>query len=293
MLIRLTINGTLSVNGNSGTSSVPNQYLLTEPGPGGFRGGAYNSSLGEGDGLGPGGGLNQNNTFNGGYQSSYGNAQIVPLIGGSGASGYTYNYASSGGSGGGAILIAAGGTVTINGQITATPGKSDSGNSKDSGAGGGIRVVANQIAGNGAIDATPQGRTRVEANSLSFQLSITPNVALVSPGTMPVIFPPANSPTVRIVSLGGQTAPTDPRVNVVSSPDVSISTNAASAVTVILQTQNFPTTGTISVRVTPVFGNAWTAKASFLSGNATQAQWQLTAPIPLGYCVLQAHATIP
>ncbi|MGA2556835.1 MAG: hypothetical protein ABSG04_11250 [Verrucomicrobiota bacterium] len=278
----VTINGTVSVNGNNGTTSYPELQNLTEPGPGGFRGGAV-SSVGSGDGLGPGGGVSGVSAPT--YQTSYGNPQILPLIGGSG----TAQDGGSGGSGAGAILIVAAGTVSVNGAISAYPGAS--GRWGSLAAGGGIRVVANQISGNGIINAAPQGRTRMEANSISSQLNIIPNVALVSPGTTPVIWPPASAPTVSIVSVGGQPAPTDPVANVISSPDIGIQTN--SPVTVLLQTQNFPIAGAVALRLVPVYGPSSVLNASYVSGNTTLATWQLTAQIPVGYCVLQAHATAP
>jgi hypothetical protein len=291
----VTINGTVSVNGNNGVYNVVGEYLLTPPGPGGFRGGAYDPSIGNGDGLGLGGGVAGSSYGNasGTYQTSYGNPQILPLIGGSGASFVDRcSPGSSGASGAGAILMVAGGTVTVNGKITATPGTaSDNNCATDNGAGGGIRIVANQIAGNGSITATPQGRTRMEANSISQQLNITPNAALVSPGATPVIFPPASAPSVSIVSVGGAAAPSDPAANVISSPDIGLQTN--SPVTVVLQTQNFPSTGTVALRVVPVYGSSWSTNATFVSSNGALATWQLTAQIPLGYCVLQAHATFP
>ena len=90
----VTNNGTISLNGHS---LALNTTEPAEPGPGGFRGGTTYMS-----GFGPG-----NNPSMGGYTGyysssvSYGNEQIVPLIGGSGGS----ERAVSGG-GGGAILIA-------------------------------------------------------------------------------------------------------------------------------------------------------------------------------------------
>jgi hypothetical protein len=289
----VTINGTVSVNGNNGVNTSPGAFLLTTPGPGGFRGGAANSAIGYGDGLGPGGGVASAyyGAAYGSYQSSYGNPQILPLIGGSGGSYIDRcNPGGSGGAGAGAILIAAGGTITVNGQITATPGTgTDNGCFADAGAGGAIRLVANQIAGSGTITATPQGRTRMEANSMSQQLTITPNAALVSPGPTPIIFPPTSAPSVSIVSVGGQPAPSDPAANVTSSPDIGIQTN--SPVTVVLQTVNFPTSGSVTVRVVPVYGPSSTLTATLASGNVNSATWQLTSQIPLGYCVLQAHAT--
>jgi len=75
----VTINGTVNLDGLPGNTTDPNN--LTEPGPGGFRGGG-GVTFGNGPGFGPGGGATAN--VSGTYSGTYGNAQILPLIGGSG-----------------------------------------------------------------------------------------------------------------------------------------------------------------------------------------------------------------
>ena len=72
----VTNNGTISLGGQSFSANYSD---AAEPGPGGFRGGTLVMS-----GFGPGGGY----SYYGSYSSppyGYGNQQIVPLIGGSGA----------------------------------------------------------------------------------------------------------------------------------------------------------------------------------------------------------------
>ena len=86
-------------------------------------------------------------------------------------------------------------------------------------------------------------------------------------------------------------APADPQATVAAAPDIGIQTNGP--VTVVLQTQNFPTTGTVALRVVPTYAASWITNAAFVSGSSAFATWQLTARIPVGYCVLQAHATSP
>jgi hypothetical protein len=286
----VTINGTVNLNGQPTFSgAVPQEYTPAEPGPGGFRGGPV-SPAGEGDGYGPGGGI-YTGTDNGQYSGVYGNPQILPLIGGSGASG---NWGYNGPAGGGAILIVAGGTVTVNGSITAN-GSSwrGFGGTGDSSSGGAIRIVANQILGTGTIDASQAnpGRTRMEANVLSPQLNIFPNVIAVSPGTTPVIFPPANTPTVQIISVGSQPAPSDPTATLASSADIGIQNT--NAVNIVLQTQNFPIQGVLTLRVTPKYGGATILYPTYVSGNVNQASWQVSAVLPAGFCTLQARATAP
>ena len=292
----VTISGTLNLNGSVGTEFSPNEISPSIPGPGGFPGGAWQFDVGGGDGFGPGGGASGGNAnINGSYIGSYGNTQLLPLIGGSGSSWVSYCGTGSGPAGGGAILIAAGSMVTVNGSINAVGGIGSLNNCNSGyptyGAGGAVRIVANQVQGAGTINANPSGRTRVEANSLSQQLIITPVVALVAPAASPAVFPSAGSPTVNIVSVAGLNAPADPVGNFNATPDIGLQTNGP--VTVVVQTQNVPTTGTVAVRVVPVFGASWTTNASFVSGNLASATWQVTTKFPTGYSALQAHATSP
>ena len=99
----VTNNGELSLDGQDGAyGSVVGP---TEPGPGGFRGGAISSSFGDGSGFGPGGG---SGGYVGGSSGSalysnypYGTTNITPLIGGSG--GGTYKDSNSAYAGGGAV----------------------------------------------------------------------------------------------------------------------------------------------------------------------------------------------
>src|SRR5207248_2812146 len=97
---------------------------------------------------------------------SYGNAFLLPLIGGSGGGGVISGINSiysgfGGGAGGGAIMIASSVLIRVNGFITAnggTPG----------GSGGAIRLVAPTITGFGTLQASggqsgASGRIRIEA----------------------------------------------------------------------------------------------------------------------------------
>lgn len=280
MQSNVVVNGSVSLDGNPGTGSFPAGLQPTEPGPGGFRGSASTSADGHFAGFGPGG-LQASASGSASYTGAYGNPQILPLIGGSGAdSGYTH----TGASGGGAILVAAGSTVTISGQITAN-GQSTL---QSSSSGGAVRIVANQILGAGAISAD---RTRIEANIVSSQLVITPNTVAVPPGATPTIWPATNTPVVTILSVNGAVAPSDPQAGLLTSSDVNISTN--NAVNIILQSQNFPPSGSVVVRVTPKYSGYYNVNATYQSGTFSSALWVATTTLPNGFCVLQAHATSP
>lgn len=85
----VTINGNLSLDGSDWTGAYPDYLVPTEPGPGGFRGGAYSSSGGSA-GYGTGGGCNSVNCGGANYGSGYGNPQVIPLLGGSGSGAPNY-----------------------------------------------------------------------------------------------------------------------------------------------------------------------------------------------------------
>ena len=154
-----------------GTIDVSGQHWHAggRGGPGGFAGGATaKPGLPAGDGRGPGGGRggSSNNSGDPGYPGNgsfgavdartsstnhgriYGNALLVPLIGGSGGGGRPDGYI--GGGGGGAILIASDTSIWLGGIISARGG---SGNFFHSGSGGGVRLVAPAINGPGIVDA--------------------------------------------------------------------------------------------------------------------------------------------
>lgn len=271
-----TVAGTLNLNG----TSPPLNNLLAEPGPGGFRGGGK-GSLGDGSGLGIGGGRISPN--NGAYASVYGNPSIIPLVGGSGG--------FAGGSGGGAILIAASSTIQITGTISVLAGTSawaGTGN----GSSGAIRLVANVINGNGFLNASGDGRIRLEANSVSGSVVPNPQTVAVPPANPPVLWPAATAPTVKILSVDGSAAPAVPTASLDISADIGISTNSATTVT--LQTTNFPTNGLVEVRSAAKFGaNATWTTATFQSGDASSATWTATLSFLTGFSTLQARATLP
>ena len=180
----VSIAGTVDLSGESVTGAKPLQ--LSTPGPGGFRGGAgqTSSSAQYGAGFGPGGGRagswragtdgifgGSSGAFGSGSGAlspgsefgsvaggiKYGNPSLIPLIGGSGGSGSGgYNntrWDIPGAAGGGAILIACGGSITFSsGQIIAKGGSSGT-NVSGAGSGGGVRLVSDQLLGSGIISA--------------------------------------------------------------------------------------------------------------------------------------------
>ncbi len=274
----VNISGVVDLAGKKGVIGVES-LIPTEPGPGGFRGGA-GGPQGAGAGLGPGShGMGQ-------YQSLYGNPQILPLIGGSGSPAPGGD--QSGNSGGGAILIASSSSVTIVGSILANDRYSGRGGAAS---GGAVRIVASQVLGNGEINCLQDGRVRIEANALAASVRTYPETIAVPPASPPIIWPPEVAPTIRIVMIAEATVPVDPTAPLVSSADIAIQKDTPAVI--ILETLNFPIEGVVQVRAAQKWGGYQWVNATYASGNQAQALWRATNTFVKGYTTLQARATAP
>ena len=159
------------------------------------------------------------------------------------------------------------------------------------GSGGAIKLIANQVLGSGALSAIPDGRIRIETSALATDIDLFPETIAVPLTDPPVIFPPANAPTVRIVSVDAITAPDDPTAPLKASADVTIQNNGP--VTITLETNNFPIAGVVQLRYVGKFGgDAW-LNCTYASGGINSALWTVTHTFTDGFTTLQARATAP
>jgi hypothetical protein len=303
----ITIAGAVDLSG----SAYDVSGSLAIAGPGGFAGGrGYRNDIDSGcAGLGPGGGGHSGKQAgDAGYGFSgtgtlggimYGNARILPLIGGSGGGG---GNRYSGGGGGGAILLACAGTVTVNGTVRAKGGDGSGWNSLVTGigSGGGIRVIANHVAGAAAgLDATgggttgSVGRIRIEANTITLTGSSAPDYTSLKPldNDTAVLWLPDNAPRIRVVTVGTESVPVDPGNRFNPPGDVVMVTTDLQPV--MMQANNVPTTWLVKLRVTQRNGTSSTMDAALVSGDETSSIWQATLTgVPLNdFVVVQARAT--
>lgn len=288
-----TIAGTVNLSGEGGTE----QNRESVPGPGGFPGGRGTSAgspatAGHGPG---GGGIGRgagyatvgNNVMTGLLDGGlvYGNASILPLLGGSGGGGS----ANGGGAGGGAILMVVGQRCAFTGLLSTTGGATSyAGNSmySGSGSGGAIRIVADTLTGGGSLNARPGnmgtgvGRVRLEANVLGtyFSISSDPDYSPQNPlgAEGAVIWPPAPEPAVRIATVNGQAVTADPRMSPEALMGGDLVVSATTEIPVTLAATNVPTNATVTVRVVLGAGDAYTVPASFQSGDANNSIWTAT-----------------
>jgi len=313
----ISLNGQTPITLNSGGMG----------GPGGFNGGAGGFAISgldsgiTGDGPGGGaGGSGGNHGAGGGYAvgggaggPSYGTPTLLPLIGGSGGGGGSGNASANGqcgtpgSGGGGAILIASSGTITLNnGGVQAKGAESISNSCNNTyggaGAGGGIRLVANTIAGNPSLDVRGGehvgaggegggfGFTRVEAFDLSnFNPSLFPNdpvsFSIAQPKTL------INPSQLTIMSVAGINAPATPKGSLAGPPDIVIPTQQTNPVDVLIKAANVPVGTVVQVTVTPQTG-ARTIVPATLGG--TLASSTATAKVTLptaGLSVISATTT--
>lgn len=312
----VVIAGTINVNGGSVTSSTSSVPGIGGPGgydggyggatgslggrglgPGGGEGGPFHSSTasaaGGGGGFGTEGGRRNSSTGSGG--PTYGNARLVPLIGGSGGGGRggdTDTPGSAGGGGGGAILIASSITITVTGLITAKGG--DGYKYSGSGSGGAIKLMANTISGNGNISAKGggsyvpggAGRIRLEAYTVNITAGTDPLFSYGEPGS---VFT-ADTPTLTIISIAGVNVPANPTGSY-AQPDIMLPSDTINPVTVNLSASNIPVGTTVTVSVKPQNGAA-TDVQTILSGTASSSTASADVNLSTGYTdVVMAQAT--
>jgi hypothetical protein len=296
---RIDVSGGNGGGGGSGTQLFGNGGVA---GPGGYDGGAGSNGLqgaSGGAGLGPGGGLPGSATAFPGHAGhliaaagvsggrAYGDARLVPLIGGSGGGGGASQFFGStgggGGGGGGALLIASSGTMTLSGTITATGGGggSSGGPAGGSGSGGAVRLVASTLVGNATIDvnggpgASP-GRIRIEAftNSATVSGGAIGGVTVGSPEAIML-----SAVGLRIGAIAGVRAPVTPAGSYVT-PDVVLPAGTTSPVTVALETSQIPLGTTITVTATPLSGAPVFAISTPLVGTPSAATATATLALP-------------
>ena len=323
----VTINGTVNLSGQNGCPAPG----LAEPGPGGFRGGSgfYAAGAGAAAGFGPGGGnwtTASSGYANGGSYGSvapytavpvYGNPSLIPLVGGSGGAGYDYagypnQNASGGAAGGGAILIASAGTISISGAIRANGGTFGSGSwGSGGGSGGGIKLVSDYLTGSGIIEAMGGntannnawaggvGRIRIERVTSSFNgtnAPTGPSVVELPAGATPQIWLPTDGPTVRIVSIGGNAAPADPRAEF-GAIGADLLLPRVASTTVVVETSNAVTNSVVTVRATPRSNGNYTEVTAVptlvLDENHMVVRWIAILPVQDGYAAIQAKLVRP
>ncbi len=128
------------------------------------------------------------------------------------------------------------------------------------------------------------------------QITPDPSVVTLQAGSAPLIWLPSEGPSVRIVSVGGQNAPADPRSGFGTlQPDVSIP--AASTTPVILETRNVEDASSVTVRVGPRANGAYSETKATVEQVVSTAplviRWMANVPVKAGHSALQVKVVRP
>jgi hypothetical protein len=289
----VTINGTIDVSGFVGSATAGGRG-----GPGGFDGGypGLDANTPPGAGLGPGGAAggigccSANTAGAGGYGvlgghssttnkgAAYGSPLLVPLAGGSGGGGLAGTPGWGGGGGGGAILIGSNTRIDVisPGIIRANGGPC---NSINDGSGGGIRLVAPLITGNGSLTADGPcyggaGRIRVDTtNRRAFTLASNPTASI---GANMSVFP-TPIPRLDVIEAAGTNIPEGNPGPVSIQLPFGSTTNR----TVTVQARGFGASVPISVALTPDSGprTVYLATIDNLTTDPAQVVVNVTVPV--------------
>jgi len=252
-------------------STNPFLRVPAVPGSGGYGGGVGGNNVqaafpGNGPGGGAEGTLSNGGIGRGGTFS--GNQFLIPLVGGSGGGGGLNAFppfCDGGGAGGGALLIASSSQIVVNGRIDAGGGAAGEFCGAGGGSGGAVRLVSNTISGAGGINASGgtgcsacfaggPGIVRLEATSLSFVGSVQGTLTESTP--FPLLLPTAGPPFAKVISINGVAINPNPA----TFPDITV--NTTSAIPVVIQTHNIPTTATINLTILDENGVADTVIAA-------------------------------
>lgn len=312
---------TINIAGDGGATGNANVIALGgQGGPGGFRAGDGSLRVvthvdDGGSGLGPGGGSGGKASPKtvAGNAAFVGSSDLLPLVGGSGGGGGiapsdTNCAGGGGGGGGGAILIAANGTITIDGQVNANGGSGGSASGWPTctggggGSGGAVRVLAGTLRSNvtgtkftalGGIrwdDSVRAGNGIIRLEALNNTLPVNETNPVASRTSAPGALVNPFSPTVAITSVAGQAVSEFPQ-GVFGVVDVQLAVPGPT--TIDLQTNGVPTGTVVAVTVKPRFGPTLAPVNVTLSNCAPSGICLASATIDLlaGIYTLEARAT--
>jgi hypothetical protein len=115
-------------------------------------------------------------------------------------------------------------------------------------------------------------------------------------GATPLIWVPANGPSVRVLSIGGNPSPADPRAEF-GAIGADVVLPLVTNTTVVLETTNVEQAALVKVRATPrANGNFTTATASVtevVSEDPLVLRWTATVPVNTGYSAIQVQVVRP
>ena len=188
----------------------------------------------------------------------------------------------------------------MTGSVLATGGNGSyySSEAGGGGSGGAIKLIANQISGNGNISALGgtgynsslgaggKGRIRLEADVIDRTAGTDPPYSLGAPSS---IFLP-NPPTLSINTVAGTTVPAN-AAGSYSQPDIMLASSTTNPVAVEVGATDIPVGTVVKVWILPRYGNATSFNAT-LNGSDQSSTATASVTISTVYAnVITAEAT--
>jgi hypothetical protein len=135
------------------------------------------------------------------------------------------------------------------------------------------------------------GYVRVDAFDLTgFNPTISPSNAVFTFSPNPAL--PSNLSQLRIVSVAGVNAPSNPLGSLNGPTDILVPTTQTNPVTVALAASNIPTGTVVTVKVTPENGAATTVQSTALAGTLASSTATASVTLPTGICLVSATTTV-
>ena len=102
-----------------------------------------------------------------------------------------------------------------------------------------------------------------------------------------------NAPQLKIVSVGGVTAPAAPLGSFAAAPDITVPATTANPVSVAIQSSNIPTGTIVSLTLTQENGDRSNVSSTALAGTLPSATATASLTLPTsGISVITATATV-
>lgn len=293
---------------DGGMGAAPTMCGGAGLGPGGGIPGVYKyANYGAGGGGGSFASTgNSGAAVSGGYNTAgtagkvYGNVELIPLVGGSGGSGGCATgsiYSGGGGGGGGVILITSAGMINVTGSIYANGGAggkvavgtwASNGGGGGGGSGGAIKLMSPVLAGNGAIEAKAgagggslnyghysqtggsgsEGRLRIEASTMIRTAGTNPS-AYSYTNHLGDVFP-AETPVLRVVSVGGTVVPSA-TTGSYFTPDITLPRNINNPVDIVVEASNIPAGTDVVIEARPEIGAVQSSTATLQGTDASSS----------------------
>jgi len=141
-------------------------------------------------------------------------------------------------------------------------------------------------------------RIRIErvVNTSTLQVTPDPSVVPLDDGSTPQLWMPDNGPTVRIVSIGGEAPPDDPRAEF-GSIGADVVLPQVTTTPVVIETVNVEEASVVTVRVTPRSDGNFTETAAtvteVIDDDPKTVRWTADVPVKNGYAAMQVKVVRP